>query len=153
METATWIAAISTLCTALAAIATAWIAYYQLSKLNETLRMNTLSIGLDLERAITERKQKAEHQASVLREERHKNSPDAYLKILEEELDGYLEDWFNAVDRLAYCIRKDYLPGDEWKSEYQIYIATLVKDHRDFFDGDSSYRNILFLHLEWQENQ
>ncbi|MBI1248135.1 hypothetical protein GC197_09875 [bacterium] len=113
--------------------------------------MNTLSIALNLETAITDRKQKAEQQASVLREERQKGAPEECLEILEDELNGYLEDWFNAVDRLAYCIRKGYLPGDEWKAEYLEYFENLLTQHEEFFNGQSCYRNIIILHHEWKE--
>jgi hypothetical protein len=71
------------------------------------------------------------------------------IDALERELDGYVENWLNAADRLAFCILKGYLEERDWASEYRPYFANLVRKHRDQFGPDTIYTNIKDLHDRW----
>lgn len=150
-DAAAWVSAISTAFAAIGTIAAALVAYVQLRKLNRTLRLNTLSLALDLEKEINVRKERVDEQVAFISENRAKGASEEEIKPLLDELDGYMENWLNVVDRLAYCIRKSYIPEEEWIAEYRNYFRDLINDHESWFRNDSPYLNILYLHRRWQD--
>jgi len=149
--TAEWTTAYATVAAALAAIAATAIAYWQLSNLNKTLRMNALTVVLQLESEMNSRKQRVEEYAAQLRIEAEGEKPnDRVVAILSDELNGYLENWFNSSDRLAFCILKGYLAERDWKAEYRQYFADMVRSHEDSFGPGSIYTNVIDLNHKWK---
>lgn len=149
--TADWLNAWATVVAALAAIAGVAIAYWQLSNLNKTLRMNALTIVLQLESEMNARKQRLEEYAAQLRIEACGEKPnDKLIEILSDELNGYLENWLNSSDRLAFCILKGYLEERDWKTDYRQYFADMVRSHEDSFGPSSIYTNVIDLNNKWK---
>ncbi|MEZ6056240.1 MAG: hypothetical protein R3C01_06005 [Planctomycetaceae bacterium] len=146
-----WLTAVATAIGAIATVAGVIIAFIQLRNLNSTLSMSVLSAVLQLEAEMNARKEKVDSVASAIRREGIAKSPNERLvEILKDELDGYLENWLNAADRLAYCIKKGYLPERDWRVEYREYFLGLVRDHEQYFGASTIYTNILDLNNRWR---
>ena len=143
--------AIGSCLAALAAITAVVVAYWQLSNLNKTLRMNALTVVLQLEAELNARKEKVDEVASRVRAECATEEPKQELvAIWESEMEGYLENWLNSADRLAFCISRGYLPERDWKTEYRNYFAGLIRDHTGHFGPASIYTNIIDLNDKWK---
>jgi hypothetical protein len=150
-EVPNWISAISTAAAALTAIIAVILAYKQLGNLNKTLAMNVLSAVLQLESEMNARKERVDAVSAAIRKEGIKSKPNkALIEILGDELDGYLENWLNASDRLAYCIINGYLPERDWRVEYRQYFDKLVVDHESRFGAGTLYTNIVDLNHKWK---
>lgn len=148
---ATWISAIATAVGALAAVAAVFVAYFQLTNLNDTLRINSLMAVLQLEAELNARKEKVDEVAGKIKQLNLTKPEDIELiKVLGEEMNGYLENWINSADRLAFCILKKYVPERDWKTEYRPYFTGLINEHVQFFQANSHYTNILDLHNKWK---
>jgi hypothetical protein len=87
------------------------IAYFQLRDLARSSRINAI---LNLEAELHQRRAVLEKASIDLQLE----SRGANGKLYEDAFNSYLESYLNAVDRICYCILKDYLKDREWKSEY-----------------------------------
>jgi hypothetical protein len=126
-------------------------AWHQLREAGKGLRLSGLAAILQLEADMTARKARVEevtHDVMILdaKEQLSEKLREAHKK----RLNCCLEDWFNAVDRLAFCILKDFVPEKDWRAEYRQYIADIIHDHEPFFRADTRYRNILALNVKWQ---
>jgi hypothetical protein len=132
------------------------VAWRQLSNLNSTLRVTSLTAILQLETDINARKERAIEVAEELREFHSHGQPavgyQRDLSHLTDKLTVRLENWFNAVDRLAFCILKDYVPEKDWRAEYRQEIADIISSHPELFGPDSRYHNIKDIHARWQRN-
>ena len=152
-ELAAWVAAIATAVAAIAAIAAVAVAYWQLSNLNESLKMSALTVVLQLESEMNARKEKVEEASAKVRIEAETvGTQSCQLPILVDTMNGYLENWLNSADRLAYCISKKYLKERDWKSEYRDYFQKLVQDHSQYFGPATIYTNLLDLNNEWRRS-
>lgn len=145
--------AIATAVAAVAAVVGVWVAWSQLGNLNSTLRMNALAIVLQLESEMNSRKAKGDELAAEIRKVTIEPHPNQRLvEILGDHLKGCLESWLNAVDRLAFCILREYVPEKDWKTEYRNYIADMIRVHKEYFGPDTIYTNIIDLHHKWQRS-
>lgn len=127
------------------------IACTQLYNLNKTMRMNSLGIVLTLECEMSARKKACDDLSATIRIECGKESPNKGLVIiLDDQLKGYKESWFNACERLAYCILKGFLSERDWRAEYREYFFTLVRVHKENFGTDSIYTNVIDLTDKWK---
>jgi hypothetical protein len=150
MATASWVSAISTGLAAIAAIIAVLVAFWQLRNLNRTLRVNGLMAVLQLESEINSRKERSDDAVAELERECAREPVDVELvRIVRDQVVGCTENWLNAVDRLAFCILKGYIPERDWKAEYRDYITDLVWRFEPNFRADTWYRNILELHGKW----
>lgn len=148
---AAWTGAIGTGVAALAAIAAVAVAYWQLSNLNDSLRMGTLNVVLQLESEMNARKEKVEEASAKVRLEAEMvGAQSCILPILVDTMNGYLENWLNSADRLAYCISRGYLKERDWKAEYRDYFQKLVEDHSQYFGPATIYTNLLDLNNKWK---
>lgn len=143
--------AIATVAAVVVAAGGVLVAWWQLSNLNATFRMNTLAVVLQLEAEMNNRKRQVDDVACELQKEAAKtNKKQQTIDALNGKLNASLESWFNAVDRFAFCIRKKYLPESDWKSEYREMFLELVRVHADWFGNDSCYTNIIDLAKKWR---
>lgn len=146
-----WLSALASVVATLTAICATGIAWFQLHKVNKTLRMNGLAVVLQLESEMNARKQRVDDVAAKLHTDA--DSGDVAQEVLDIQkslLDGCMENWLNASDRLAYCILHSYLPERDWKSEYRDYFVGLVKDHEEQFGPASQFINIKDLANMWR---
>ena len=60
------------------------------------------------------------------------------VEILLDKKAALLENWFNAVDRLAFCIAKGYVPERDWKAEYRDYMAELIRKNPTYFQAGTA---------------
>lgn len=136
---------------ALAAGAGVAVAWYQLNNLNKALRMSGLMAVLQLESELNARKEKVDELSAKIRElglageKKHE-----LLVIVTDQYKGILENYFNAADRLAFCILKEYVPQKDWKAEYREYFNNIIKGHEGRFGPASPYKNVIDLNNRWQ---
>ena len=139
----------ATCATALSAFLAVGVAGWQLRNLNSTLRMNRLSTVLQLEAEINARKRNVDEVVADVRVA-ELSGEDVIVLVLRDKLDGYVENWLNAVDRLAYCILRNYFTDKDWRTEYRQYLAALVTEHEERFGAATIYKNMVDLHNRWQ---
>jgi hypothetical protein len=72
-------------------------------------------------------------------------------EIYKKKLNAAIENWLNSVNRLCFCIMRDYLKEKDWKIEYRDYISNVVKNKKfeKYFGAASIYRNIIDLNNKW----
>lgn len=164
--TAGWVAAVAGCVTAIAAIVGFVLAIKQLRSINETLTIDKETLGINkqsqrfeilnslmqLESEMNRRKLLC---SETIRDmELHEVSGSKVGPKRAEVLGKFLieakENWFNSVDRLCYCIIKEYFPERDWKVDYKEYIRVLVDDHEDDFGPKTIYTNIIDLHEKWK---
>lgn len=153
-ELQVWVSTVSSGIITLTALSGVAIAFFQLGRLNKTLRLNGLLGIIQLENEINSRRSQLLDTCEEIRMTRGKNKTvqeRTQLKTLEQRLAVTTEAYLNAVDRLAFCILNGYFPEREWRTEYQVFIATDVSDHEEYFRADTRYDNVLKLHNKWKE--
>ena len=148
MEAATWVGSIAGCVVAVTAVVALLLAWRQLTNLGSTLRIGRLNTILDIETQMNSRKERVDEQVEKI--QRSGGLTDEQKKVEQDALDARLENWFNAVDRLAFCILKDFVPEKDWRVEYRDYINNIVVKHGKFFPAGTHYRNILDLNNKWQ---
>lgn len=137
---------------ALSAIGAVAVAYWQLRNLDNTLKTNGLMAVLQLEAEMNSRNLLVNEASNRIRSERANENPNReYILAQGDLLESYVENWLNAADRLAYCIREGYLAERDWKREYRPYFQNLVKTHESKFGPGTLYRNILHLNNKWHD--
>lgn len=149
-----WFNAVGTVVAAGAALYAAHVAKKQLQNLNETFRLGRLETLLQLESEINGRRTELTDVALELQKEIEKAKKEQNQRevdALNRRLRVKTESYLNAIDRLSYCILKDFFPEKDWRSEYREYIATDLRDHPEFFGPGTRYNNILKLHDKWRE--
>ena len=148
-----WVSATAAATIALTGLVGVVVAGYQLKRLNSTLRLNGLLGVVQLESEINKRRSRLVDvgQQIILEGGKAKSNQDKkLLASLEERLKVDTEAYLNSVDRLAFCILKDYFPEREWRTEYRDFIATDVSDHEEYFRANTRYDNMLKLHNKWK---
>jgi hypothetical protein len=142
------IATISSVAVAAGALLVAW---RQLSGVRTELRMNSLMAVLEIEAEMNSRKEKVDSIAFKVRTLATEGKLSDDLKdVLTDERGCALENWLNSVDRLAYCILKNYLKDRDWRSEYCDYIQNIVRDNEFLFGAGSRYTNIIDINDRWK---
>lgn len=127
------------------------VAWRQLGNVSKSLRMNSLMAVLQIESEINSRKEKLNELAARIRQEGNKSKPDeGLILILNDQLDAVVQNYLNAVDRLAFCILNGFVPDKDWRTEYRNAIASDVKSYESKFGPSTPYRNILDLNAKWQ---
>lgn len=56
------------------------------------------------------------------------------------------------LDRLCYCIEKDYISDKDWRTEYRNLLHDIVSNFEDDFGEASSYKNIKKVNNKWQDS-
>lgn len=131
------------------------IAKEQLAKIAENQdialqnqKVDILKVVLEIESQISQRSVEM-NKAGIdyLSEQGNKIKKDYFLAMK--------ENYFNALDRLCFCIRKGYIPEKEWEREYRNMIKSVIakKEFKDDFDPNNSpYKNMIKLNDEWQDS-
>lgn len=137
---------IATISSVVVATGVLLVAWRQLLGVRIELRMNSLMAVLEIEAEMNRRKEKVDSIAFKVRTLSTENKLTDDLKdILTDESACALENWLNSVDRLAYCILKDYLKDRDWRSEYRDYIQNIVRNNEPLFSAGLRYTNIISL--------
>ncbi|MGO8690462.1 MAG: hypothetical protein ACLQLG_12640 [Thermoguttaceae bacterium] len=152
MEAATWVGAIASSVTASVALAALYVALQQLAKLSHNLELSRLGTLLDIEAEMNTRKERVDEKNDEMRP----GVMAATASFRKAELDTRVENWFDAVDRFAFCILAGYVPESALTAleiRYQSYFNGIVVGYPKYFRPDTSYRNILELNRKWQGQQ
>lgn len=123
MEAATWVGSIAGCVVAVTAVVALLLAWRQLTNLGSTLRIGRLNTILDIETQMNSRKERVDEQVEKI--QRSGGLTDEQKKVEQDALDVRLENWFNAVDRLAFCILKDFVPEKDCASNTATTSTTL----------------------------
>ena len=142
---------IATISSVIIAIGALLIAWRQLSGVRTELRMNSLMAVLEIEAEMNSRKEKVDSILFKIRTfDAEKKLTDDFKDIFNDEHNCVLENWLNSVDRLAYCILKDYLKDRDWCVEYRDYIKDIVEQNESLFGASSRYTNIIDINDKWK---
>jgi len=147
-----WVIAGATCVATLAGVVTAVVGLYQLNDVRKSVRSSSLANVLQLESEMDARKVKVDETASTIRKIEATGGDDKLIEIYGDELDSYIENWLNAVDRLAYCVLKGYWAERDWRAEYRPYIASIITTHESRFGAGTPYTNIFDLHQRWKRD-
>ncbi|MCL2844811.1 MAG: hypothetical protein FWE23_05100 [Chitinivibrionia bacterium] len=163
-NTAEWIMAIASIIASIGGILAALVAVCQIPQLkkqlengnselrnaNLQLKNTVLTNILSLETEMNIRKEKVDEVGFEY--EKLKNAgklTDNLKNVYKSRINAALENWFNSIDRLCFCIKNEYLIEKDWKAEYRDYIIDVVKGHEGKFGVASKYKNIVDINEKW----
>jgi hypothetical protein len=151
---------------ALATVAAVAVAYFQLKQANKqlagldkqlqgldaSLRMNGLMAVLQIESDMHSRMHRMVEIGTRIELEKNKaNKNLKNLASLQRNHGACIEHYLNAADRLAFCIRHEYVPDKDWRAEYRSFFSNIITAHKEFYFGsDSIYTNIIDLDAKWK---
>lgn len=114
-------------------------------KANSISQLNAL---LTLEDQISQRRQKLSKVGISIKQA----GPSSHdMDSLNLEFDEAKQMYLNSLDRLCFCVQKNFLPTDDIRREYKEVIKSAMNDFKDDFGPTSHYRNIKKIYEEWQE--
>lgn len=130
---------------AIGTLLTAGVAWFQLNGIRKDSKINGWQVLITLESEVSIRNKRLTDISTEIN-----NQPDK----INELLSGFniaKEDYFNALDRLSFFIRKKYLLSkNEWKAEYEkLILGTVAKFEADFGE-DSSFQNVKAVYETWK---
>lgn len=134
------------------------VAISQLSKLRiqvqEAVKSNIISeLGtfLEVENQIKNSRReltKASLNVLTLKDKGRQDELDSASLYLDECIENYL----NGLDRLCFCIIKEYFDNDDMKIKYRHVINDAVEKNPTYFQQASKYRNIKKIHEKWADS-
>ena len=129
------------------------VAYLQLKKIQNQIdisldnqKLDRLKVVLEIENQINTRKSEFDKTNKLIQE----SSIDKNLEVLQNYFNTTKENYLNALDRLCYCIDKNYIDERDWKSEYRNMLRDTIETFPDDFNEASPYRNIKKINNKWQ---
>jgi hypothetical protein len=135
------------------------IAVVQLGKIQKQLEMavdnqkiDSLKIVLEIETQMNSRKLEFDKASKQIREANLQNESDDKMDILEDYFNATKESYFNALDRLCYCITKQYIDDKDWRTEYRNMLHLTINTYPEDFNEASPYNNIKNINREWQQS-
>lgn len=145
--------------TFIVALIGAIIAWYQLGKINSQIgiaiqnqRMDSLKIVLEIETQMNSRKLEFDKAAKTVREAENNNLNEVALDILRDYFNTTKESYLNALDRLCYCIEKEYISDKDWRTEYRNLVRDIISGYEEDFGEASPYKNIKTINTKWQQS-
>ena len=134
------------------------IAWFQLNKINkqieiavENQNVDSLKIVLEIETQMNSRKLEFDKAAKLIREADLNNDSKDKMDILEDYFNSTKESYFNSLDRLCYCIEKNYISDKDWRTEYRNLLHNVIQAYEEDFGEASPYNNIKKINRKWQE--
>ena len=139
-------ATINATSTGLSAVAAVSSAITAFIALRTSKKSSSVMMVLEIENQMNERKSMWDKAATELRQaEAEKKSEDLQI-ILGEYVETTKENYFNSLDRLCFCISKNYLKEKDWKVEYRNLLNSTIQAYSsDFNSSTTPYRNVLDL--------
>ena len=74
------------------------------------------------------------------------------MRIRAKLFNSAKQNYFNALDRLSYCMLKDYFSDRDWRAEYRNVLKNAIDTHPDDFNEASPFRNMKKLNNKWQSD-
>lgn len=134
------------------------IAWRQLGKIQDQLKIavsnqkvDSLKIVLEIETQMNSRKLEFDKASKQVREASLNKDTDEKMDILKDYFHATKESYFNSLDRLCYCIDKNYIDDKDWKSEYRNMLHETIVEYTDDFNEASPYNNIKNINRKWQQ--
>jgi hypothetical protein len=134
------------------------IAVVQLNKIQKQLEIavgnqknDSLKIVLEIETQMNSRKLEFDKASKQIREANLQNESNDNMEILGDYFNSTKESYFNVLDRLCYCIVKDYIQDRNWRTEYRNMIKDTIDNYESDFNVASPYRNMIKINTKWQE--
>ena len=134
------------------------IALFQLHKIQKQLeiaienqRVDSLQVVLEIETQMNSRKLEFDKASKQIRLADLENMEDAKFGVLEDYFNSIKESYFNSIDRLCYCIEKEYIKDKDWRTEYRNMLKDTISAYPGDFDEASPYNNLKRLNRKWQE--
>jgi len=134
------------------------IAWRQLGKIQNQLeiavgnqKVDSLKIVLEIETQMNSRKLEFDKASKQVREASLNKDTDEKMDILKDYFHATKESYFNSLDRLCYCIDKNYIDDKDWKSEYRNMLHETIATYTDDFNEASPYNNIKNINRKWQQ--
>lgn len=131
-----------------------FVAYIQLRGLKKqiTLAVNnqtreSLKIVLEIETQLNARKLEFDKANKSFLESKDDNERECISAFI----DTTKESYFNALDRLCFCIQKGYVDENEYRPEYRDMIKDTVKQYESDFGPGSAYNHIKQINEKWKE--
>lgn len=121
------------------------VAWWQFRNL---IRSNTISLELNLESDLNNRKSKMDDISSSIRIS-SSNRDIARIEILEDDLEAAIESYLNILDRLAYCILHGYMKDRDWKQEYRDLITDIIRNNEIHFGTGTYYKKLKPHYENW----
>lgn len=135
----------------------AFIAYSQLKKINVQIglavnnqKMDSVRMVLEIETQMNSRNLEFNKAAKLVREV--DTSDDNALEIAKDYFNATKESYFNVLDRLCYCIDKDYISDKDWRTEYRNLVHDIISSNEEDFAEASPYHNIKNINKKWQQS-
>lgn len=133
------------------------LAWRQLGKIQDQIKIavnnqkvDSLKVVLEIETQMNQRKLEFDKASREVREVHLEKYSDDKMDILNDYFHTTKENYFNALDRLCYCIDKKYIDDKDWKTEYRNMLRDTIKIYEDDFNEASPYNNIKKINRKWQ---
>ena len=115
-------------------------------------KVDSLKIVLEIETQMNSRKLEFDKASKQVREADLAKEADEKIDILSDYFHTTKESYFNALDRLCYCIEKGYISDKDWRTEYRNLIHDVIVNYENDFGEASPYNNIKNLNKKWQQS-
>jgi len=140
-------------------IATAAIAWFQLSNLNKSLIANNLMTIFEIEFELNRRKERLSEIRKTNEEFLHKfktqkatDEDKSMIKILDGHRKEANENYLNVFDRLCYFVIKKKLDEADFRLEYRdMLFKTIQEDQEGTFNTGTRFRNMEKLYNDWKD--
>ncbi|MDD4111198.1 MAG: hypothetical protein PHS54_06645 [Clostridia bacterium] len=141
------------------ALATAAIAWFQLSNLNKSLTANNLMTIFEIEFELNRRKERLSEIRKSNEELLHKfktqkptDDEKAFIKLLDGHRKEAYENYLNVFDRLCYFVIKRKLDEEDFRLEYRDMLFQTIEDDKEgTFNTGTKFRNMEKLYNTWKE--
>lgn len=112
--------------------------------------ISTVMMVLEIESQMNERKSAWDLSSKNIREAEEESVSKEKILIFADYHETTQENYFNALDRLCFCISKGYLEEKNWKVEYRNLLSDTIRDCEAKFGESTPYRHIVDLNRKWQ---
>ena len=140
-------------------VATAAIAWFQLSNLNKSLVANNLMTIFEIEFELNRRKERLSEIRKANEEVLHKflsqkptDDDISMIKILDGHRKEAYENYLNVFDRLCYFVIKKKLDEADFRLEYRDMLFKTIQDDKEgTFNTGTKFRNMEKLYNDWKD--
>ena len=116
----------------------------------ENQKTDSLKVVLEIESQLNSRKLEFDKAPRYIRLEHEKNKDNNISEVHSDYFDATKESYFNALDRLCFCIDKKYIDDKDWRVEYRNMLRDVISAFPDDFAESSPYSNIKKINSLWQ---
>jgi nitrogen fixation/metabolism regulation signal transduction histidine kinase len=120
-------------------------------QLNNLVKDNSIKTVLEIESLLQQNQTDINRFTSKVRMGDVKGDlTDEMREIYKDDKKALMEIYLNTMDRLCYCILRDYLKDRDWKSEYRELLENTIRKNTDKFQAGTHFKNIMKLYDKWK---